>query len=88
MEPSGRDVVGPEDLDAVLVPGVAFDRGGARIGYGGGFYDRFLARTRNGVPAIAIGFALQVVEAVPEGRIERRVDTIVTEDEVIRCRIH
>jgi len=86
MEPSGRDVVDPEDLDAVLVPGVAFDRRGARVGYGGGFYDRFLARTRPGVPAIAIGFALQVVEAVPEGRTDRRVDAIVTEDEVIRCR--
>lgn len=86
MEPSGWDLVEPEDLDAILVPGVAFDRGGARVGYGGGFYDRFLPRTRPGVPAIAIGFALQVVEAVPEGRMDRRVDAIVTEDEVIRCR--
>ena len=86
MEPSGSEIVEPADVDAALVPGVAFDRRGARIGYGGGFYDRFLARTRPGVPAIAIGFALQVVVAVPQGRMDRHVDAIVTEDEVIRCR--
>ena len=86
MEPSGSEIVEPSCLDAVLVPGVAFDRRGARIGYGGGFYDRFLARTRPGVPAIAIGFAVQVVEALPEGHMDRRVDAIVTEDEAIRCR--
>ncbi len=86
MEPSGPEIVEPADLDAVLVPGVAFDRRGARVGYGGGFYDRFLAGTRPGVPAIGIGFALQVVDAVPQGRMDRRVDAIVTEDEVIRCR--
>jgi 5-formyltetrahydrofolate cyclo-ligase len=86
MEPSGRDAVAPEEVDVVVVPGVAFDRAGGRVGYGGGFYDRFLARTRPQVPAIAIGFGVQVVEEVPGGGGDRRVDAIVTEDEVIRCR--
>lgn len=86
MEPSSERAVVPEEVDAVVVPGVAFDRRGARVGYGRGFYDRFLARTRPGVPAIAIAFGLQVVERVPEGRMDRRLDAIVTEDEVIRCR--
>jgi 5-formyltetrahydrofolate cyclo-ligase len=72
-------------LDLVVVPGVAFDRRGARVGYGGGFYDRLLPRLRAGVPPIAIAFALQIVPEVPEGGMDRRVDAIVTEDEVIRC---
>lgn len=86
MEPSAGRGVEPERVDAVIVPGVAFDRRGARVGYGGGYYDRFLARTRPDVPAIAIAFGLQVVERVPQGRMDRRLDAIVTEEEVIRCR--
>jgi 5-formyltetrahydrofolate cyclo-ligase len=85
MEPTGGAVTAPLEVDVVVVPGVAFDRRGARVGYGGGFYDRFLPRTRAGVPAIAVAFALQVVGEVPEGILDRRVDAIVTEHEVIRC---
>lgn len=84
MEPSAVEVEEPGSVDLVIAPGVAFDRRGARVGYGGGFYDRFLSRTRPGVPVVAIAFALQVVDEVPEGRGDRRVDAIVTEDEVIR----
>lgn len=86
MEPSLGAAAPADRVDLVIVPGVAFDRRGARVGYGGGFYDRFLMRTREGVPAIAIAFAVQVVERVPEGRMDRRLEAIVTEDEVIRCR--
>jgi 5-formyltetrahydrofolate cyclo-ligase len=86
MEPAGEDVVEPPAIDLVIVPGVAFDRRCARVGYGGGFYDRYLDRTRADAPAIAVAFALQLVDAVPQGGMDRRVDAIVTEDEVIRCR--
>jgi 5-formyltetrahydrofolate cyclo-ligase len=85
MEPTGSELVEPADVDAVITPGVAFSRRGHRVGYGGGFYDRFLSRVRDGVAAIAVGFALQVVDEVPHGAIDRAVDAIVTEDEVIRC---
>lgn len=70
----------------MIVPGVAFDRRCTRVGYGGGFYDRLLGRTREDAPAVAIAFALQVVPEVPSGPIDRRVDALVTELEVIRCR--
>jgi 5-formyltetrahydrofolate cyclo-ligase len=76
----------PSELDLVIVPGVAFDRPGNRVGYGAGYYDRLLGRTRPGVAAVAIAFALQIVSEVPTGRTDRRVDAIVTETEVIRCR--
>jgi 5-formyltetrahydrofolate cyclo-ligase len=85
MEPTGGVTVEPEEVDVVITPGVAFDRDGGRVGYGGGFYDRFLPRTRPDVAAIAIAFALQVVdEALPRAAFDRPVDAIVTEDEVIR----
>ncbi len=84
MEPATGRALPPEAVDVVLTPGVAFDRTGNRLGYGGGYYDRLLRRT----PAarIAIAFALQVIEAVPAARTDTRVDAIVTELEVIRCR--
>jgi 5-formyltetrahydrofolate cyclo-ligase len=73
-------------LDRVVTPGVAFDRFGHRIGYGGGFYDRFLRRTRRGVPRIAIAFDLQVLpRELPVGSFDLGVDVIVTETETIRC---
>lgn len=85
-----REPVGPAlepaVIDVVVAPGVAFDREGRRVGYGGGYYDRLLPRLRPGVPAVAVAFALQVVAEVPAGGMDRRVDAIVTEDEVIRCR--
>lgn len=82
-EPVGADVVPSEDVDVVIVPGVAFDRHGGRVGYGGGFYDRLFSRAP-AVPAIAVAFAVQLVDEVPQGRSDSRVDAIVTEDEVIR----
>jgi 5-formyltetrahydrofolate cyclo-ligase len=87
MEPTGTALVGPEEVDVVIAPGVAFDREGHRVGYGGGFYDRFLPRTRQGVAAIAIAFDLQVVDdPLPVGAFDRPVDAIVTGSEVIRPR--
>lgn len=85
MEPEGP-ALDVAELDLVVVPGVAFDRWCGRVGYGGGYYDRFLERRREGVAAIAFAFALQIVDRVPSGAIDRRVDGVVTEVEVIRCR--
>ena len=70
------------EIDAVVVPAVAFDRRGYRVGYGGGYYDRFLP----GVPqALRIGasFACQIVEAIPADPHDVTVDGIVTEAEII-----
>ena len=85
-EPADGTILAPEVLDLVVTPGVAFDRSGHRIGYGGGFYDRFLRRTRRGVPRIAIAFDLQVMsKELPVGSFDLGVDVIVTETETIRC---
>jgi 5-formyltetrahydrofolate cyclo-ligase len=85
-EPAAGAILAPEMLDLVVTPGVAFDRLGHRIGYGGGFYDRSLRRTRRGTPRIAIAFDLQVLPSeLPVGNFDLGVDVIVTETETIRC---
>lgn len=89
MEPKGGMPL--EDLSSialVLVPGRAFDRGGGRLGRGGGYYDRFLRRLRprksGGPPKIGVAFACQVVEAVPRTGMDMLMDGLVTESGVIR----
>jgi 5-formyltetrahydrofolate cyclo-ligase len=65
---------------------MAFDRTGARLGYGRGFYDRTIAHLRNhGVDAhlVGIAFAVQEVDAVPTEAHDARMDFIVTEKETI-----
>jgi 5-formyltetrahydrofolate cyclo-ligase len=70
---------------AVLVPGVAFDPRGARLGRGGGFYDRFLERTKN-IDMLTIGvcWSMQVVPRVPTDPHDVHVDWICHEDGVVR----
>lgn len=84
-EPAEGTPVPEAEIDVVVTPGVAFDRAGYRLGYGGGFYDRFLRGVRREVPRVGVAFALQVVREVPHGVGDERVDLVVTEDEVIRC---
>jgi len=85
-EPADGSILAPGELDLVVTPGVAFDRSGHRVGYGGGFYDRFLRSTHRGVPRIAIAFDLQVLpHELPVGNFDLGVDVIVTEAETIRC---
>ncbi|MDK9696619.1 MAG: 5-formyltetrahydrofolate cyclo-ligase [Siculibacillus sp.] len=70
------------DPTVLLMPLAAFDRRGGRIGYGGGWYDRVLARLERSRPVlkIGLGFAAQEVARVPEEAHDRRLDLILTED--------
>lgn len=71
---------GPESIDFALVPGVAFDARGARLGYGGGYYDKLLTDCPEPHPfLVAAAFELQVVGEVPVEDHDMRVDLIVTE---------
>jgi 5-formyltetrahydrofolate cyclo-ligase len=88
FEPADGPVVDPTEIDVVAVPGVAFDRDGRRVGYGGGFYDRFLPRMRPGTSRIAIAFGVQLLpegSRLPSGRFDEPVDVVVTESETVRC---
>lgn len=70
----------------LLVPLLAFDRAGYRLGYGGGFYDRSLALLREGGPVVAIGaaWAAQEVPAVPHDQHDQPLDWVLTERECFR----
>jgi 5-formyltetrahydrofolate cyclo-ligase len=86
-EPLARiDAVAPSEVDWVLVPGVAFDGEGRRIGYGGGYYDRLLPLVPGGAARIAGAFDLQVVERVPAGPQDATVDVVATESRALVTR--
>jgi 5-formyltetrahydrofolate cyclo-ligase len=75
--------VAPAAIDWVLVPGVCFDRHGGRLGYGGGYYDRLLPLMSPNAARIAGAFDPQIIEHVPVGPHDARVDLIVTPSETI-----
>lgn len=77
------------EVEFALLPGVAFSRNGARLGYGGGFYDKLLSGqcgdgTHRPVLAAA-AYALQIVEHIPQEKTDVKVDWIITEQETIAC---
>ena len=78
--PEGRPAI-------VFAPLAAFDRGGVRLGYGGGIYDATLQALRAGGPVTAIGLAysLQESDAIPAEPHDQRLDFIITEREIIDC---
>ena len=82
-EPAHRVAVDSGEVDVVIAPGLAFDRSGYRIGYGGGHYDRYLARLGPRAVRIGIGFHTQLVQAVPHGPEDQRLDVVVTDEETI-----
>jgi 5-formyltetrahydrofolate cyclo-ligase len=75
-------------VEFALLPGVAFTREGARLGYGGGYYDKLLAQMSRRPPLIAAGFGIQLVEHLPQEATDVKVDWIVTEQEIIACGQH
>ncbi len=72
-----------EEADVVLIPGVAWDKSGYRIGYGAGYYDRSINAVRRRVMKIGLAYEFQFVPKVPRSRYDRRVDKIATERRII-----
>ena len=64
-EPIDADVVEPKNVSAWIIPGLAFTRGGKRLGYGGGWYDRFLASAPKGAIKIGVAYSFQIVDDLP-----------------------
>ena len=73
-----------ESIDAVIVPGVAFDESGRRLGYGGGYYDRLLPMLRPDCIRIGIAFDQQLLPRIPSEEHDVDVDMVVTPSRVIR----
>jgi 5-formyltetrahydrofolate cyclo-ligase len=85
-EPSAGEIVAPRELDVAITPGLAFDRAGYRVGYGGGFYDRFFAAAREDLVKVGVCFWAQLVQTVPHGAFDVPVDVVVTERGIARGR--
>ena len=82
-EPIGSEIPADAgDIDVILLPMLGFDRTGARIGYGAGYYDRFLAKNP-GLTKIGIAFACQEMERLPLDPTDVGMDMIITEDGVV-----
>jgi len=80
LEPQqGLPVLEPLGGDLVLVPGVAFDRAGRRVGRGAGYYDRAFSSPGHGPLLVGFTYSDRIVEAVPTEPHDRRLDAIVTE---------
>lgn len=78
-------LTGLNEVEFALLPGVAFTRRGARLGYGGGFYDKLLARFVAHPPLVAAAYGRQVVTELPQEPTDMPVDWLVTEQETLRC---
>jgi 5-formyltetrahydrofolate cyclo-ligase len=84
-EPVEREPSSLESLDRVIVPIVAFDRRGTRLGYGKGFYDVFLRELPRSVERIGLAFSAQEVDHIPRLAHDEPLDTIITELEIIHA---
>jgi 5-formyltetrahydrofolate cyclo-ligase len=79
-EPIGSEIpAAAEDIGTIILPMLGFDRTGGRIGYGAGYYDRFLSKNPD-MRKIGIAFACQEVECLPVDENDIRMDVIITED--------
>jgi 5-formyltetrahydrofolate cyclo-ligase len=88
LEPPATSAEVPiEELDVVLVPGLAFDASGRRLGYGGGYYDEVAARLRAAGRGllVGVGFDFQLVAECPAGEHDVAIDCVVTDARVVRC---
>ena len=83
-EPTGDETVNLDDIDVIVVPAVAFDRNGNRVGRGRGYYDRLLSRARS--VTIGVGYDFQLFDTIETEAHDIPLDIVITESSVIRLR--
>ncbi len=85
-EPDPEDAakVSAETIDIVIIPGSVFDTNGGRLGYGGGYYDRFLVNDAPQAKRIGLAFEVQVVEKVPVLPHDQFLDILITEKKTVK----
>ena len=84
-DPAKTEVVSPAEIDLVVVPGLAFDRRGYRIGWGRGYYDAFLTALDAHAERVGLAYEFQVVDAVEHDGHDVPMDSVVTEGTTLRC---
>lgn len=81
-EPTGDDVANVEDIELMIIPAVAFDRKGNRLGRGKGFYDRLLAESR--ATKIGVGYEFQLFDSIPCEPHDVAMDMVITQKTLIK----
>lgn len=84
-EPTGGELTDPDTLDLIVVPAVAYDRKGNRLGRGKGFYDRLLQTTR--ASKIGVGYDFQLLDSIPTEPHDVAMDMVITQGETIIIRM-
>jgi len=84
-KPNYLRLVNPDTVDICVVPGLAFDRKGYRLGYGGGYFDRFLPKLRSDCLKIAFAYDFQILDCLPRTEFDIPVEIIITESSVHYC---
>jgi len=85
-DPKKSLTLDPAEIDAAVIPGSVFDIQGGRLGYGGGYYDRFLLNDAPRARRIGLGFELQVIDKVPVEPHDQPLDILVTEKRIVQIR--
>lgn len=81
LEPKNQgSLITPSDIDLIITPGVAFDKTNGRIGYGGGFYDRFFKRITSQTNKVALSYSFQIFDNIPLDEFDEKVDFIITNE--------
>ncbi len=76
-------LMNPKSLQIAIIPGAIFDRSGYRFGYGGGYYDRFLALQAPQAYRIGLGYSMQVIDSLPVASHDIPMDMLITEKDVL-----
>ncbi len=84
--PKYRSKVPFSMVDLVITPGLAFDAFGNRVGFGGGYYDKFFKKINKNVIRVAVGYDFQILNLVPCSDLDETVHFVVTETKTLKCR--
>lgn len=85
LEPPEGTVLPPEEIDLILVPGLTFDNRGYRLGYGQGFYDRFLKLINPGCFTLGVAYSFQIIDKTPNIEHDIPVNAVLTEKYLLLC---
>ncbi len=83
FEPKNGKEIPAEEFDLIIVPGIAFDLQGTRLGYGGGFFDKFLQKTKKTAVKIGLAFETNIEEKIPSASHDVKMDKIISETGII-----
>lgn len=85
LEPPAGTALKPDQIDLILVPGLAFDSRGHRLGYGQGYYDRYLTLVRPGCFSLGVAYAFQIIDKMPNANHDIPVNAVLTDKYIMLC---